>query len=155
LQRAVKKNFKKPGAEQGSAPGFLRRMTAVWYDALLLLAVLFFATALALPFNAGQAFSSGQYIYPLYLLIISFIFYGWFWTHGGQTLGLRAWKIKVCRQDGGPLGWPQAGLRFAAAALSWACFGLGFLWCLFDKNRLCWHDYLSNTRLCPVDQEKA
>lgn len=129
-------------------------MTALWYDALLLLAILFFATALALPFNAGQAFSSGQTIYPIYLLTISFVFYGWFWTHGGQTLGLRAWKIKVCSQDGGSIGWRQAGLRFAVAALSWACFGLGFLWCLFDKDGLCWHDHLSNTRICWVDQEK-
>lgn len=130
-------------------------MTAVCYDALLLLAVLFLATALVLPFNAGQAFSSGQYFYPLYLLTIGFIFYGWFWTHGGQTLGLRAWKIKVCNQDGSAVGWGRAGLRFSAAALSWACFGLGFLWCLFDKNRLCWHDYLSKTRLRPACQEKG
>lgn len=130
-------------------------MTAVWYDALLLLAVLFFATALVLPFNSGQAFSSGQYFYPVYLLTISFVFYGWFWTHGGQTLGLRAWKIKVCNKNGGAVDWRQATLRFAAAIVSWACFGLGFLWCLFDKNHLCWHDYLSNTRLCSVDQEKA
>ncbi|MGZ4957751.1 MAG: RDD family protein [Methylomonas sp.] len=153
MRQADKKSLKKPGAAHNAAPGFLRRMTALCYDALLLLAVLFFATALALPFNAGQAFSSGQYFYPLYLLTISFMFYGWFWTHGGQTLGLRAWKIKVCAQDGGVIGWPQAGLRFLAAALSWACFGLGFLWCLLDKNGFCWHDYLSKTRIAWIDQE--
>lgn len=122
-------------------------MAAVCYDAFLLLAVLFLATALALPFNAGQAFAGGQYFYPVYLLAISFVFYGWFWTHGGQTLGLRAWKIKVCNLDGHALGWGQAGIRFVSGLLSWACLGLGFLWCLFDKNRLCWHDYLSKTRL--------
>ena len=126
---------------------------AVCYDALLLLAVLFLATALVLPLNSGHAFSAGQYFYPLYLLAISFIFYGWFWTHGGQTLGLRSWKIKVCNLDGGSVGWRRSGLRFAAAALSWAVFGLGFFWCLFDKNRLCWHDYLSKTRLRSVDRE--
>ena len=130
-------------------------MAAVCYDALLLLAVWFLATALVLPFNAGQAFSSDQYFYPIYLVTIAFVFYAWFWTHGGQTLGLRAWKIKVCSRNGGPVGWRQAAVRFTAAALSWTCFGLGFLWCLFDKNRLCWHDYLSNTRLCPANQEKA
>lgn len=155
MRQADRKHTQKPGAEHNAAPGFLRRMAAVCYDAVLLLAVLFFATALALPFNTGQAFSSGQYFYPLYLLIIGFIFYGWFWTHGGQTLGLRAWKIKVCREDGAVVGWRQAGLRFIAAALSWACFGLGFVWCLIDKNHLCWHDYLSKTRLCSAGQEKG
>ncbi len=153
MRRSDKKIIKKPAAEHNAAPGFLRKITAVFYDALLLLAVLFFATAVALPFNSGQAFSSGQYFYPLYLLTIAFVFYGWFWTHGGQTLGLRAWKIKVCSEDGAPVGWSQAGLRFAAGILSWACIGLGFLWSLFDKNGLCWHDYLSKTRIAWIDQE--
>jgi uncharacterized RDD family membrane protein YckC len=153
LQKAEKKIIKKSGAVRSVAPGFFRRMAAVCYDALLLLAVLFLATALVLPFNAGQAFTSDQFFYPLYLLTVSFIFYGWFWTHGGQTLGLRAWKIKLCRVDGGSIGWGQAGLRFAAAGLSWLVFGIGFLWCIFDKNQLCWHDYLSKTRLCMLEQE--
>lgn len=129
-------------------------MAVVCYDALLLLAVLFLATAIALPFNAGQAFAADQLIYPVYLVTISFVFYGWFWTHGGQTLGLRAWKIKVVRLDGQALSWWQAGIRFIGGLLSWACLGLGFLWCLFDKNALCWHDYLSKTRLVFQEEKR-
>jgi len=144
----------KPGADKLSAPGFLRRMAAVCYDALLLLAVFFLATAIALPFNAGQAFAADQFFYPVYLLTISFVFYGWFWTHGGQTLGLRAWKIKVLTPDGQVLNWRQAGIRFIGGVLSWACLGLGFLWCLFDKNGLCWHDYLSKTRLVLQEEKR-
>jgi len=153
LQQAKKNSSKNSGAEPNPAPGFFRRMAAVCYDALLLLALLFLATALALPFNGGQAFSSNQYFYPLYLLAISFIFYGWFWTHGGQTLGLRVWKIKLCTFDGGPVSWKQAVFRFLAAVLSWLAFGMGFFWSIFDKNRLCWHDYLSKTKLCRLYQE--
>lgn len=137
-----------------SAPGFLRRLAAACYDAFLLLAIWFFATAIALPFNAGQAFASDQFFYPLYLLSISFVFYGWFWTHGGQTLGLRAWKIKVSTLDGQSLNWRQAGIRFIGGLLSWACLGLGFFWCLFDKNRQCWHDYLSKTRLVFQEEKR-
>ncbi|QPK62201.1 RDD family protein [Methylomonas sp. LL1] len=146
MQTYERNTSKKPGAEKPSAPGFLRRMCAVVYDALLLLAVLFFAAAIALPFNSGQAFTAGQYYFPLYLFGISYLFYAWFWTHGGQTLGLRAWKIKLCNLDGSGIGWRRASLRFFAAILSWAFLGLGFLWCLFDKNRLSWHDHLSKTR---------
>jgi len=155
LQQTANKFSKKPGIAAETTPGFLRRIMAVCYDAVLLLAVLFFATALTLPFNSGQAFASDQYFYHLYLLCVCFFFYGWFWTHGGQTLGLRSWKIKLCRVDGGEVTWRLAALRFAAAALSWLCFGLGFFWCLFDKNRLCWHDYLSNTKLFMVDRENT
>jgi uncharacterized RDD family membrane protein YckC len=130
-----------------SPPGFWRCIGAVVYDALLLLAVLFLATALLLPFNAGEAFTSGQIFYPAYLFAISFGFYGWFWTHGGQTLGLRAWKLKLLTPDQKPISWRQAFLRFSAALLSWTLFGLGFMWIMIDKKKYSWHDHLSKTAL--------
>ncbi|MDD2761002.1 MAG: RDD family protein [Methylomonas sp.] len=147
-------NHSKPGAEQLSAPGFLRRIGAVIYDALLLLAVLFFATAIALPFNAGLAFASEQYYFPLYLFCVTYCFYAWFWTHGGQTLGMRAWKIRLVGPAGGRVSWRQATLRFFAALLSWSCLGLGFFWCLFDAKKRCWHDLLSKSYLHFVPDEK-
>ncbi|MGZ8191298.1 MAG: RDD family protein [Methylococcaceae bacterium] len=137
----------KPGKDSASIPGFLRRLGAIFYDFILLIAVLFLATALLLPFNAGEAFTSSQILYPLYLLAVSFFFYGWFWTHGGQTLGLRTWKIKVLTFNRQTISWQQALVRFLTAIVSWGFFGLGFLWILFDKNKLSWHDHLSQTTL--------
>jgi uncharacterized RDD family membrane protein YckC len=145
LPELAKRTLKKPVLD--SRPGFLHRLTVILYDLLLLIAVLFVATALVLPLNAGKAFTGHQYFFPLYLLIVSFFFYAWFWTHGGQTLGLRAWKIKVLSLDKKPISWKQALLRYAAAFLSWAFFGLGFLWILIDKNKRSWHDHLSKTAL--------
>lgn len=130
-----------------TGPGLLRRLAAIVYDLLLLLAVLFAATAMLLPVNGGEAFSSRQVFFPLYLLAISFFFYAWFWTHGGQTLGLRAWKIKVLTFDHAPINWQQALVRFIAAIVSWAVLGLGFWWIIFDKNQRSWHDKLSKTAL--------
>lgn len=122
----------------------LRRFAAIFYDFLLLLSVLFFATALILPFNAGQAVTS-HCLYSFYLLFISFLFYGWFWTHGGQTLGLKAWKLHVLTIDQQPITWIQAFWRFCSAFLSWAMLGLGFFWALFNKDKRCLHDVLSKT----------
>lgn len=131
-------------------------MAAVIYDSLLLLAVLFLATTVALPFNAGEAFSAGQVIYPLYLVAVSFVFYGWFWTHGGQTLGLRSWKMRlVDRHDNRAVDWRQALLRYLAAVLSWLCLGMGFVWILIDKKNLAWHDYLSGTRLILTEKKDS
>jgi uncharacterized RDD family membrane protein YckC len=135
-------------------PGFFRRLAAVLYDLILLIAVFFVATALLLPLNSGEAFSRQQIFYPLYLLTISFIFYGWFWTHGGQTLGLKAWKIRVLTLDHKPINWTQAFVRFIAALLSWGIFGLGFIWILFDKNHHGWHDHLSKTAVFFDAQKK-
>ncbi|GAB6141058.1 RDD family protein [Methylosoma difficile] len=123
----------------------LRRLAAISYDLFLLLAVLFVATALILPFNRGEAFTPDQFFYPLYLFVVSFVFYGWFWTHGGQTLGLRAWKLKVLTFDRQPISWGQALLRFVAALFSWLPLALGFVWILFDRNRRGWHDHFSKT----------
>lgn len=135
-------NLSKLGADTQSAPSFLCRLAIVVYDFFLLVALLFLATALLLPFNAGEAFTQEQIFYPIYLLIVSFIFYGWFWTHGGQTLGLRAWKAKVLTVEQQPINWTQALVRFVTALAS--C-GLGLLWILVDKHRWSWHDYLSKT----------
>jgi len=126
---------------------FFRRIAAVLYDSLVLLAVLFFATAIVLPINSGEAFSSSQFLYPTYLFTVSFIFYGWFWTHGGQTLGLRSWKMTVLTSDQQPINWKQAFIRFSTAIISWLCLGLGFVWLIVDKEQLTWHDRLSGTSL--------
>lgn len=128
-------------------PHFFRRLAAMVYDFFLLVALWFLATALLLPFNSGQALNSGQIFYPFYLLCVSFGFYGWFWTHGGQTLGLKAWKIKVLTLQQQPLNWKQAAMRFVTALLSWSICGLGFFWSLWDKNGYAWHDYLSKTSI--------
>jgi uncharacterized RDD family membrane protein YckC len=143
LRRAAKS----PILPGDTAPGLFRRLAAIVYDTLLLAAVLFAATAAILPFNSGSAFRPDQYFYPAYLIGVSFLFFAWFWTHGGQTLGMRAWKIKVLTTDGTPLNWRQAALRFFSSFLSWLFFGLGFWWILFDRQKRGWHDLLSNTSL--------
>ena len=129
-------------------PGFLRRMGAILYDGILLCGVLLFTTALLLPLNEGNAFAPDQPFYPLCLLWVSFMFFGWFWTHGGQTLGMRAWKIRVRTRDDQALGWHHALVRFLVATVSWSVCGLGFLWILFNENKLSWHDLISKTLIC-------
>lgn len=136
-----------------SPAGLGKRLLAIIYDLLLLAALLFIAEILPLALNHGHAISrdSGAVVFyllhPLYLLTVSFVFLGGFWTHGGQTLGMKTWKLKMISLEGGNISWRQAGLRFVAALLSWLCGGLGFIWALFDKEKRCWHDRISATKL--------
>jgi len=125
-------------------------MAAIFYDSLLLLAACFLATALALPLNHGEAFSSDQYAYPVYLLSVCFVYFGWFWSHGGQTPGMKAWKLQVVPEhypDHVGLGWKQASVRFLTALLSWGLFGLGFVLMLFDADNRALHDRMSGSRI--------
>ena len=127
------------------AAGLLRRLAALCYDSLLLLgpvAIYGFIVALTrqqagLP--AETAWGS------LGLVFIPAAFFCWFWTHGGQTLGMTAWRLKLVTQTGGPLSWRHAIVRFCAAWLSIAALGMGFWWALFDRNKQTWHDQLAGT----------
>jgi uncharacterized RDD family membrane protein YckC len=129
----------------------LRRLAAICYDSLLLLAVQFVA-GLPLPLipDDVRATPWAQHATLAYMLLVSYLFFGWFWTHGGQTLGMRAWRFRLVTDDGSPPGWGTAWRRFAWAMVSWAPAGAGFLWSLFDPQRRTWHDRLSATHLEPV-----
>jgi uncharacterized RDD family membrane protein YckC len=149
--------------------GLLRRMAAFVYDALLLFGVLILASlVIVIPFDITY----GGPLYPLYILyiyLVALLYLGWFWTHTGQTLGMKTWHIRVQGLHGGRVGWRAAILRFMAALLFWvpaagiyywsrADLGLlsilgllpllvDYLWCYRHPERLALHDILSATRL--------
>lgn len=77
------------------------------------------------------------------------------WHRGGQTLGMRPWRLKVTSADGGRAGGRALCLRFAVATLSLAVFGLGFLWSLFERERRTWHDLASGTVLVRLEPAKS
>lgn len=128
--------------------GLPRRLAAILYDSIVLIALLFFA---ALPptllYGEGMTGTIPTLLMRLYLLMIAFAFFGGFWTHGGQTIGMRAWHVRVVDMEGNCIGWRRALARFAFAIVSWAAAGAGFWWSLLDRERLTWHDRVSATRL--------
>jgi len=126
------------------AASLIKQLAAMLYDSLLIFAVLFFATAVAVVFNHGEAIHSNP-VFSLYLLFTLFSFYAWFWHRSGQTLGMRVWKIRIVSESGGNPGWGVCYLRLVCALLSFACFGLGYLWRIFKPYT--WHDRLSRTRI--------
>jgi uncharacterized RDD family membrane protein YckC len=125
----------------------IRRIAAMFYDAILLYGVLFVATALVLPLSHGRAIPGGNIPYTLYLLACSYVYFSWQWTHYGQTPGMRAWRIHLIDARGRVPAWGAATLRFLLSLPSLFCFGLGFLWSLFDPQRLAFHDRYSRTWL--------
>lgn len=131
--------------KQTFAPaGLLVRLLAMFYDALLLFSALLIATALALLVTKGTL-SYHNPFFRTFLFLICFSFYAWFWLHGGQTLGMRAWRLRLQRPDGQPVTLWQALLRFLAAIPSLAFAGLGLFWMLLDKNKMAAHDRISES----------
>ena len=69
------------------------------------------------------------------------------WRRGGQTLGMRPWRLRVVGVDGEDAGYRALGLRYAVGSLSLLLAGLGFWWAWWDRDRLTWHDRVSDTRM--------
>jgi len=122
----------------------LKQLAAMVYDSLLIFAVLFLASAIALVFNHGEAIEHNP-MFTFYLVFTVFIFYAWFWHKSGQTLGMRVWKIRIIDEYGANPGWGVSFLRLGFALVSLLCFGLGYLWRLFTPYT--WHDRISGTRI--------
>ncbi|MCP5149330.1 MAG: RDD family protein [Ectothiorhodospiraceae bacterium] len=138
--------------------GLVRRLAAAAYDAFALFGLLFGATALVLPLNDGEAIRPGHpwhVPYIVYLAVVTFGYFGLGWTRGGQTLGMRAWRIRLRAAAGGAADWRTAAVRFVVAIVSWAACGLGFLWAVLDREGRAWHDIASRTRLQAVPRVSA
>lgn len=131
--------------------GLLRRLGALFYDALLLAAVWMIGTAVLLPLTGGEAIEGAlRPLFQLYIAGLSFGFFALFWMRGGQTLGMKAWRLRVQRSDGRMLTLSDALRRFLLAIPSILLGGVGLLWLLFDRDRLALHDRLSGTEVVLV-----
>jgi uncharacterized RDD family membrane protein YckC len=140
--------------------GLLRRLGALLYDGLLLLALLIVATALFLPFTGGEAVDPRthpllEFAYRVVLVLLIVGFNGLFWTRRGQTLGMASWRLRVEREDGRLLTWGDTLRRLAWALLALLPLGLGYAWILVDPQRRAWHDRLSGTRVVVLPKGRA
>ena len=124
-----------------------RRFGAIFYDSLLVLALMFLGTLPFIAMRGGEPVAAGDPAYQLTMLIVAYAFFAGFWTRAGRTLGMQSWGLRLETMDGQTPGLSRASLRFVSALLSWLPVGLGFWWQLWDQDSLCWHDRLSGTRL--------
>lgn len=119
------------------------------YESLLLLGVLsvtFLLPHIAIGFGFNKTLPG--WLLLSHLLLILLMYFVWFWRHGGQTLAMKTWKIRLENAlSADAITLPQACLRFA---LCWPCllfFGVGLIWAVFDRERQFLHDRLAGTRL--------
>lgn len=123
----------------------MRRLFSLLYEGLVLFGVLFVAVLFFMLARDPHA-AGAKHFFQLYLLLVLLWYFTWFWTHGGQTVAMRAWRFRVERVDGHPLRFPQACLRFFLGWLS----VFSIVWALFDRDKQFLHDRLAGTRLVMV-----
>ncbi len=133
-------------------PSLLRRLAAIVYDTFLVLPLIMASVALATGLRVLAFGTDGDSIVTLPPHLVQALaaftviaFYTVFWRLRGQTLGMQAWRIQLQGRDGSAVTVVQSVVRCIGATVSLALLGAGYWWCLFDRNKRCWHDYLSRT----------
>ncbi len=146
---------------QTKPAGLFRRLGALMYDALIILAIEMMAGGLVIAvifaLNASGMMSYWSYVdasdlltnhpvwsafYTGYLALVWIGFIVFFWTRAGQTLGMRAWKLRVQNEDGSTISFTQALIRVATSG-----FGLANLTVPFDPKKRGFHDIWAKTQV--------
>lgn len=159
--------------------GLRRRVAAMVYESLIVVAIAFIAGlafVLAYAGIAGDARvrieGAGRVALQGYILAVVGAYFVWFWRRG-HTLPMKTWRLRLVATDGGPVGTRAALVRYACAALalipafvgalelrqgvhslvaSLALLpaGIALAWCLWDADRQSLYDRLARTRLVRV-----
>ncbi len=117
------------------------------YEALLLTSVLFICTWVFLFFAQPLDPAITRPLLQLWLLFLTGVYFCYCWTRGGQTLPMKTWRIRLVATGGGPVALKTAVVRYMLALLSLGACGLGFAWCLIDRDRQFLHDRIAGTRI--------
>jgi len=143
----------------------VKRLLAMLYDGLICIALAIVVTWLytlvaawfvgfdeyAASAEAGQR-NSDPFLTSV-LFIALYLFYMYFWTRLGQTLGMQVWRIRIENRDGTAISPMQALKRYMTGWISWLACGLGYFWMLWDENRETWTDKVSRSQVVSVPKK--
>ena len=129
------------------------RLLALAYDLLPVLA-LWFVVAAGFTAAHGDAVRGGVLglLEFAVLWAVAGVYATLSWRRGGQTIGMRAWRLRVTDAVGGAPGWRALWLRYLVGAIGLLAGGLGFWWTWIDRDRLAWHDRASGTRMQRIEK---
>lgn len=141
-----------PAARDPAQPlaRLLPRIASLAYETLIVVAVLLCAGLLFYGLERTLGVPHVRLVFQLYLVAVSGIYFVWQWMHGGQTLPMKTWRLRLVTRSGRPLSPPRAAARYALALIGAALCGATFLWALIDRDRQFLHDRLAGTRIVSV-----
>lgn len=148
--------------DQGQRAGFIRRLAAMIYDTLVATAVGMCAAMVIIvtmvvmihngtldgfgyeqPSEAIQASFTYKAIIQVWVVLWVMAFFLWFWKRGGQTLGMRAWRLRIYSTVDEPMTWGRLIIRLIASL-----GGVGTLLVLLDfKNKQSLQDRVAKTEV--------
>jgi uncharacterized RDD family membrane protein YckC len=127
------------GTVTSARAGFWRRFAAALIDGILLGIVSGILGAIL--DNAGRGIG----------LIVTIAYFTYFHGSTGQTPGDAALSIRVVDKDNGqPIGFGRAFVRWLVSIVSGIVILIGYLWMLWDSEKQTWHDKAANDVVIPA-----
>ena len=116
-----------------TAPSLKRRLCSMLYESMLLFGVLFISAWIFSTLLQQRHALYLRHALEGWLFAILALYFIWFWRHGGQTLAMKTWRIKLVSKDGNRVSVGRAILRFLLCWL-WFLPGLAVAWALGAKG---------------------
>jgi uncharacterized RDD family membrane protein YckC len=152
------------------APTLRRRLAAMLYEGIVLFGVVALAGLLYAVASQQRHALQGRHGLLAFVAVVLGLYFVWFWSHGGQTVAMKTWHVRVVDRHGQPVTWLRALCRFVACwvwflpvILLWYAAQWPVTWALFGAlatgvlayaatawlhpQRQFWHDALCGTRL--------
>jgi uncharacterized RDD family membrane protein YckC len=137
------------GARISDRAGFGQRLLAAIIDGLIMAAV---STVLMAIFGGDRSFTEADPTESSIQFLLGLGYYIYF--HGsasGQTVGKKVMNIRVVGfEDGGPIGYGRAALRYVGSIISAIPCFLGYFWMLWDNEKQTWHDKFASSVVVPT-----
>ncbi len=137
---------------QSDAAGLKRRLASLLYELLVVFSILLIGFLLPQIVLSGFGMNLSPRWLWMHVFVLLMAYFVWCWLHGGQTLPMKTWKLRVVDQCGQPMRPLQAMLRYMAAWPSTLLLGIGILWALIDKDKQFLHDRIAGTRIVVYDK---
>ncbi len=128
-------------------PSMGRHLACLLYEGLVVVALLLIGFLIPQIVLHGFGLTLAPKLLWLHVFVLLMGYFVWFWLHGGQTLPMKTWKLRLVSADGGPLRPMQAVLRYLAAWPAILLGGIGILWALADREGRFLHDRIAGTRI--------
>lgn len=161
-QKKVSKQTLQEQYQSCPRANFFKRMGAYIYDlfavaAVLMLSGIFAILIVIIGNNMGLInldaykdiadYLSKSTVFAGYLAMVVAGFYAYFWSKGGQTIGMKAWRLRVQNSDGSNISFTQSLIRISTSA-----FGLGNILALF-QNRNAFQDLWAECEVVVLTKE--
>ncbi len=127
-------------------PPIWKHFAAFVYDIFPILGILILTSGTILVFRSGNDVQPYTWWFILITYLEVALYYIYSWKIGGQTIGMKAWKIKLkSLNEQEQITWAQSTFRFIAGVVSTLLLGAGIFWKLFSNEQKSWMDLISSS----------